>query len=72
MSEKTLKFDNIRVSKKEFRKYKPIDVDLGNLDQTLVPDKFKHSDDGFQLLVTKKVKLLDRCIILTVAFSYLK
>ena len=72
MSEKTLKFDNIRVSKKEFRKYKPIDVDLGNLDQTVVSDKFKHSDDGFQLLVTKKVKLLDHCIILTVAFSYLK
>ena len=72
MSEKTLKFDNIRVSKKEFRKYKPVDVDLGNLDQTVVSGKFKHNDDGFQLLVTKKVKLLDRCIILTVAFSYLK
>ena len=32
MSEKTLKFDNIRVNKKEFHKYKqPITLDLINL-----------------------------------------
>ena len=34
MSEKKLKFDNIRVNKKEFNKSKqPIDLDLVNEDQ---------------------------------------
>ena len=40
MSEKTLKFDNIRVNKKEFHKSKqPIGLDLVNVDQIVVPDK---------------------------------
>ena len=48
MSERTLKFDNVRVNKKEFHKSnQPIDSDLVNVDQIVVPDKFKHSDDGF-------------------------
>ena len=34
MSEKTLKFDNIRINKKKFHKSKqPIDLDLVNIDQ---------------------------------------
>ena len=42
MREKTLKFDNIRVHKKEFHKSKqPIDLDLVNADQIVVSDKFK-------------------------------
>ena len=37
MSEKTLKFDNIRVNKKEFHKSKqPIKLDLINVDQIVV------------------------------------
>ena len=49
MSEKTLNFDNIRVNKKEFHKSKqPINLDLVNVDQMVVSDKFKHSDDGFK------------------------
>ena len=37
MSEKTLKFDNIRVYKKEFHKSKqPISLDLVNLDQIVI------------------------------------
>ena len=37
MSEKKLKFDNIRLNKKEFRKTKrPIDLDLVNVDQIVV------------------------------------
>ena len=49
MSEKTLKFDNIRVNKKEFHKSKqPIDLDLINVDQIVVSDKFKHSDYDFK------------------------
>ena len=48
MSEKTLKFDNIRLDKKEFHKSKqPINLDLGNLDQIVISDKSKHSDDEF-------------------------
>ena len=48
MSEKTLKFDNIRVNKKGFHKSKkPIGLGLVNVDQIVVSDKFKHSDDSF-------------------------
>ena len=49
MSEKTLKIDNVGVSKKEFHKSnQPIDFDLVNADQIVVSDKFKHSHDGFK------------------------
>ena len=67
MSEKTLKFDNIRVNKKEFHKFKqPIDLHLVNLDQIVILDKFKYNKDGFRYFMGCKkdeiVKLL--CIIL--------
>ena len=63
MSEKTLKLDISRVSKKEFYKSKqPINLDLMKVDQIVVSDKFKHSDGG-----KVKVKLLTRCVL-----SYLK
>ena len=55
MSEKTLKFDNIRVNKKEFHKSKqPTDSGLVNVDQIVVSGKFKHSDDGFKYFVGYK------------------
>ena len=62
MSEKSLKFDNIRVNKKGFHKSKQAtDLDSINADHIVVSAKFKHSDDGFNIsLVTKKVKLLNR------------
>ena len=65
MIEKTLKFDNIRVNKKEFYKSEqPINLDLTNINQIVVSDKFKHSDDGFKyLLVTTKVRLLNRYVL---------
>ena len=45
MSEKTLRFNKIRLSKKEFHKPKqPIDLMSVNLDQIVVPDKFKHNN----------------------------
>ena len=64
MSERTLKFDNIRVNKKEFHKSKQlINLDL-NVDQIIVSDKFKHNDDGILvLLITKKMKLLNHCVL---------
>ena len=75
MSEKTLKFDNIRVNKKEFHKSKqPINLDLVNVNQILVSGRFKHSDDGFKYFVGYKegeiVKPL--CIILSQISGYIK
>ena len=75
MSEKTLKFDNIRVNKKEFHKSKqPINLDLVNVDQIVISDKFKHSDDGFKYFIGYKegeiVKPL--CIILPQMTGYIK
>ena len=66
---KTLKFNSIRLNQKEFHKSKqPIDLMSVNVDQIVISDKFKHSDEGFKyLLVIKKVKLLNRY-----ALSYLK
>ena len=55
MSEKTLKFDNIRVNKKEFHKSKqPINLDLVNVGQIVVPDKFKHSNGAFKYFIGYK------------------
>ena len=67
MSEKTLKFDNTEINKKEFHKSKqPINLNLVTVDQIVISDKFKHSDDGFQYFIVYKkddiVKPL--CIIL--------
>ena len=75
MSEKTLKFDNIRVSKKEFHKSKqPINLSLVNVDQIVLSDKFKHSDDGFKYFIGYKedeiVKPL--CIILPQMNAYIR
>ena len=75
MSQKTLKFDNIRVNNKEFHKSKqPINLDLVKVDQIVVSDKFKHSDDGFKYFIGYKegeiVKPL--CIILPQMSGYIK
>ena len=75
MSEKTLKFDNIRVNKKEFHKFKQsIDLHLINVDQIVVSDKFNHSNVGFKYFISYKegkiVKPL--CIILSQMTGYIK
>ena len=69
MSEKTLKFNNIRLNKKEFHKSKqPIDLNLINADEIVVSDKLSIVMMVLNiLLVTKKVKLLNRYVL-----SYLK
>ena len=74
MSEKTLKFDNFRVNKREFHKSKqPVNLDLINVDQIVLFDKFKH-DDGFRYFIDYKegeiVKLL--YIILPQMTGYIK
>ena len=75
MSEKTLKFDNIRVNKKEFHKSKqPIDLDLVNVDQIVISDKFKHSDDGFKYFIGYRESEIIKplCIILPQMSGYIK
>ena len=48
MSEKSLKFDNIRVNKKEFHESnQPINLMSVNTDQIVKSDRFKHSN-GFK------------------------
>ena len=52
MSEKTLKFNNIRLNKKEFHKSKePIDLLSVDLDQIVVSYEFKHNDEGFKYFI---------------------
>ena len=72
---KDTKIWHIRVDKKEFHKSKqPIDLDLVNVDQIVISDKFKHSDDGFKYFIGYKegeiVKPL--CIILPQMSGYIK
>ena len=75
MSEKTLKFNNIRLNKKEFHKSKqPIDLMSVNIDQIVVSDKFNHNEDGFKYFIGYQegeiVKPL--CIILPQMSGYIK
>ena len=52
MSEKTLKFNNIALSKKKFHKSKkPIDLVSVNVDQIVICDKFKHNNEGFKYFI---------------------
>ena len=69
MREKTLKFDNIRLEKKEFHKSKQsINLDLVNVDQIAISDNLSIVMMVLNiLLVTEKVKLWNRCVL-----SYLK
>ena len=75
MSEKTLKFNNIRLNKKEFHKSKePIDLMSVSVDQIVESDKFKHCDEGFRYCIGYQegeiVKPL--CIILPQMNGYIK
>ena len=75
ISEKTQKFDNIEINKKEFYKSKhPIDLNLVNVDQIVTSDKFKHNNDGFKYSIGYKedniIRLL--CIILPQMSGYVE
>ena len=75
MDEITLKFDNIRVNKKEFHKSKQsVDLMSVNVDQIVVSDKFKHNNKGFKYFIGYQeggiVKPL--CIILPQMSGYIK
>ena len=75
MSVKTLKFNNIIINKKEFHKSKqPIDLKSVSVDQIVVSDRFKHSDEDFKYITAypedEIVKPL--CIILPQMSGYIK
>ena len=82
MAEQTLKFSNIRVNKKEFHKSKqPIDLMSVNVNQIIISDKFKHSEEGYNTISLSRkyyigyqkheiVKPL--CIILPQMSGYIK
>ena len=67
MNEKTLKFNNIKVNKKEFQKSKQaMDLDSVTTDKIVVSDKFRHNEESYKYFIGYKedeiVKPL--CIIL--------
>ena len=69
MREKTLKFNNIILSKKEFHKSKhPIDLSLVRVDKIVLSEKFKHSEEGFKYFIgyEKGEIVKPLCIILSV------
>ena len=75
MSEKALKFNNIRLNKREFHKSKePINLMSIIVDQIVLSDKFKHNNEGFKYFIGYQeggiVKPL--CIILPQMSGYIK
>ena len=75
MAEQTLKFDNIRVNKKEFHKSKQqIDLMSVNVDQIVVSDKFKHNNKSLKYFIgyQKDEIVKPLCIILSQMSGYIK
>ena len=75
MSEKTLKFNNIRLNKKELHKSKePINLMSVNVDQIIVCDKFKHNNERFKYFIGYQEGRIFRplCIILPEMSGYIK
>ena len=75
MGEKVLKFNNIKVNKKEFHKSKQaIELDSVDTGKIVASDKFKHSEEGFKYFIgcqeNEIVKPL--CIILPQMNGYIK
>ena len=75
MSEKTLKFNNVSLNKKEFHKSKePIELMPVIVDQIVLSDKFKHNNEGFKYFVgyQKGEIVKPLCIILPQMNGYIK
>ena len=67
MNEKALKLNDIKINKKEFHKSKhAIDLDSVAVDKIVVPDKFRHSEDGYKYSIGYQEDEIVRplCIIL--------
>ena len=75
MNEKALKFNNIKVNKKEFHKSKQaIDLDSVTVDKIVVSGKFKHSEDGYKYFIGYQEDEIVRplCIILIQMSGHIK
>ena len=75
MSEKTLKFINIKSNKKEFYKSnQAIDLDSVTTDKIVASDKFKHNEEGYKYFIGYKEDeiLKPSCIILPQMNGYIK
>ena len=75
MGERTLKFNNTKINKKEFHKSKQaIDLNSVDTDKIVVSDKLGHSEEGFKYFIGYQedeiVKPL--CIILPQMNGYIK
>ena len=75
MSEKTLKFNKIRINKKEFHKSRQaIDLDSITTDKIVVSHKFKHSEEGCKYFIGSQEDEIVKpfCIILPQMNGYIK
>ena len=75
MSEKKLKFNNIRLNKKEFHKSKePIELMSVIVDQIVVSDKSKHNNEGFKYFIGYRKGEIAKplCIALPQMSGYIK
>ena len=75
MSKKTLKFNNIRHNKKEFRKSKkPIGLMSVNADQIVVSDKVKHNNESCKYFIGYQAGEIVKplCLILPQMSRYIK
>ena len=75
MSEKTLKFNNIKINKREFHKSKQaVDLDSVDTDKIVVSDKFRHSEEGYKYFIGyhKDEMVKPLCIILPQMNGYMK
>ena len=75
MEKTALKFNNIRLNKKEFDKSKePVDLLSVNVDQIVVSDKFKQNNEGFKYYIGyQEGEIVNPlCIILPQMSGYIK
>ena len=75
MSKKALKFVNLEVNKENIHASKhPVALNLVNVNQMLISDKFEHSDKGFKYFIGYKDDNIIRplCIILPKMSGYIK
>ena len=75
MTRKILKFNNIRVNKKEFHiSKKPIDLMLAKVNKIVVSDKFNYDEDGLKYFIGYQRGEIVKpvCIILPQMSGYIK
>ena len=62
MNEKALKFNSIKINRKEFHKSKQaIDLDSVTVDKIVVSDKFRHSEDCYKYYIGYQEDGMRRC-----------